>query len=305
MTSSFNQTSNSTEGRQIGATQASDFNNLITRCIVNAVFSLTAFAGNGVVLGAIWKTPSLHPPSNFLLLGLALSDFGVGLIVQPLYVTLLIFEIATKKYLSAVWTTYRITQAVFVSITVLTIIAVSVDRFLALHLHLRYMSVVTVKRTLIVLFLIWIASVPYGLTVLIPHLHLSLCIAVVSSSLVVTFLVYLMIFRIARRHQNQTQDQAQTHGEETQNRKRQRKSAISMFMMFLLLCVCYAPYLSIRIAVNLTQWPFSVVRLAISWSGVLVYINSSLNPLVYCWRMRDLRSAMKNFARNHLPGNFM
>lgn len=221
--------------------------------------------------------------------------------MQPLYVTCLVVEIITKRYLLAVWTAYGVIQAVFVSATVLTITAVSLDRFLALRVHLRYLSVVTSKRTLIVLFLIWIASVAYGLTITINHhLHLSLCVVTVSSSLVVNILVYLMIFRIARHHRNQIPDQTQLRGDETLKRKRQRKSATSMFMVFLLSCICYVPYLCVRIAVNLAHWPISVVRLALSWSGVLVYVNSSHNPLVYCWRMRDLRKEVKRFARNHL-----
>ena len=148
-------------------TRTSDLNNLIASagCVVNTVFALTAFTGNGLVLGTIWKTPSLHSPSNVLLFGLALSDFGVGLVIQPLYVTCLIVEMITKKYLDTVWIAYRMTQAVFVSATVLTLTAVSIDRFLALQLHLRYPAVVTCKRTLIALLLIWITSVAYALTI--------------------------------------------------------------------------------------------------------------------------------------------
>lgn len=286
MTSLFNQTLNSkTNEQQIRVSQADDFNNLIIKCVVNAVFSLTALVGNGLVLGAIWKTPSLHSPSNILLFGLASSDFGVGLIVQPLYVTLQIIEVVTKEYLTSAWTSYRITQAIFVSTTLLTITAVSVDRFLALHLHLKY------------IFLIWIASVAYGLTVLMDLLHLSFCVTIVCSSLIATSIVYHIIFRIARRHQRRTQFQMQ----ETLNRTRLRKPAVNMFLVFLWLCLFYTPYLSIRIVVNIVRWPFSLVRLTLSWSAVFVYINSSLNPLIYCWRMRYLRRAIRNFARNQLP----
>lgn len=305
MSNPTNQSLNSTERTLIEASQVSDFNNLVARYVVNAVFSITAFTGNGLVLGTIWKTPSLQSPSNILLFGLALSDFGVGLIVQPLYVICLILEIITKNYLFALWTAYRATQAVFVSATVLTLTAVSVDRFLALYLHLRYPAVVTGKRTLIVLLVIWITSVAYALT-LVTHmnLHRAFCIIVVSSCLIVNSLVYVMIFRIARHHRNQTQDQARIYGDEVLNKKRQRKSAISMFVVFLLLCICYFPYLCVRIAmIRHALWHPSVVRLAVSWSGVIVYINSSLNPLVYCWRMRDLRKAMKDFAKNFLLGN--
>ena len=301
MTGPFNRSQNDTERNITEALEASNLNSLIAGCVVNAVFSFSAFIGNGLVLGTIWKTPSLQSPSNILLFGLALSDFGVGLIVQPLYVTCSIIEIITRKYLFAFWIAYRVTQAVFVSATVLTLTAVSIDRFLALHLHLRYPAVVTVRRSLVVLLAIWITSVAYALT-LITHidLHRALCIIIISSSLLVNSFIYVMIFRVARHHQNQTQDQAHIYRDEALTRKRYRKSAISMFVVFLLLCACYFPYLCIRIAIKHAQWRRNVIRLTISWSGVIVYINSSVNPLVYCWRMRDLRTAMKEFARKYL-----
>lgn len=296
---SINSTEQSTE-----APPVSDLNNLIAGCVVNFVFSFTAFTGNGLVLATIWKTPSLHSPSHVLLFGLALSDFGVGIIVQPLYVTCLVVEIIAQKYLFAVWTAYRVTQAIFVSATVLTLTAVSIDRFLALYIHLRYPAVVTTKRMAITLLMIWITSVSYALTVIANEdLYRALCIIVVSSSLFVISFLYVMIFRIARHHQIQTQDQAHIYGDEILSRKRHRNAAVSMFVVFLLLCACYFPYLCIRIAIKHARWHFKIVRLAISWSGVLVYINSSLNPLVYCWGMRDLRAAMKDFVKNRLFRN--
>jgi len=296
VTESINSTEQITE-----ASPTRDLNSLIVGCVVNSVFSFTAVAGNGLVLGTIWKTPSLHSPSNVLLFGLALSDFGVGFIVQPLYVICLVVEIITQKYLLAVWTAYRVTQAVFVSATSLTLTTVSIDRFLALYLHLRYPSVVTAKRATITLFMIWITSLAYALTPIANNdVYRILCILVISSSLLVNSFLYVMIFRIARHHQNQTQDQGHIYGGETLRRKRHRNAAVSMFVVFLLLCACYLPYLYVRIAVKHARWQIRILRLALRWSGVLVYINSSLNPLVYCWRMRDLRAAMKDFAKNHM-----
>ena len=120
MTESINGTEQSTEGPP-----ASDLINLIVGCVVNVVFSFTALTGNGLVLGTIWKTPCLHSPSHVLLFGLALSDFGVGFVVQPLYVTCSLVEIITQRYVLAAWTAYRATQAVFVSATMLTLTVTS------------------------------------------------------------------------------------------------------------------------------------------------------------------------------------
>ena len=52
-----------------------------------ALLSPVAVVGNGLVLAAIWRSPSLRTPSYILLAGLAITDFCTGLITQPLYIT--------------------------------------------------------------------------------------------------------------------------------------------------------------------------------------------------------------------------
>ena len=61
--------------------------------VLNVALCLTAVVTNSAMLIAIWKTPSLHSPSNILLANLALSDLGVGLIVQPWEIFLLLVGI--------------------------------------------------------------------------------------------------------------------------------------------------------------------------------------------------------------------
>ena len=45
------------------------------------------------------------------------------------------------------------------------VVAVSVDRFLAIHLHLRYQELVTHKRVVSVVILIWVFSVLISLMI--------------------------------------------------------------------------------------------------------------------------------------------
>ena len=57
--------------------------------IFNGFPSITTFLGNALILVALHKESSLHPPSKLLLCSFAITDVCVGLIVEPLYVTLL------------------------------------------------------------------------------------------------------------------------------------------------------------------------------------------------------------------------
>ena len=114
--------------------------------VFNAFLSVTAFLGNTLILIALHKESSLHPPSKLLLRCLAASDLFVGLISLPLFVTY-IMSIENEH-----WTMCRYASAVgfataniFCGVSVLTLTAISVDRLLALLLGLRYRQVVTLK----------------------------------------------------------------------------------------------------------------------------------------------------------------
>ena len=271
----------------------------IAGCVLNAVFSLTAFAGNFLVLGTIWTTPTLHNPTNILLLGLSLSDLAVGLLVQPFFTVIFIFEVSQESYpgLSSI---FRFIQAIFISATILTLTSVSVDRCLALILHLRYVAVVTVKKTLLVLCLIWLASVVYAITFLIDlGLHYTASLFVIALCIVVNTSTCSTIYRICRRHRIQIQKQELPNQPEAFDMKRYKKSLITMIVLLILLIICYTPYICMRAVANMIVWPFSPYRtFMMRWSASLVYLNSSINPLVYCWRLPAMRVAMKQFWRS-------
>ena len=233
----YNFTNHSNEPKLNGTYYADVY---IAVCVVNAVFSLTAFVGNFLSLGAIWKTPTLRQPTNVLVSGLALSDLGVGLIIQPFFVARVINELRLGKYHRELWATFKSIQAVFLSATILTITSISVDRCLALLLHLRYAAVVTVKKTATLLCFIWITSVLYAMTVFISTpVNRNLSIALVSLCIVINISTCSTIYRICRRHRIQIQNQIQAqHGPEAFHMKRYRKSLLTMIVLLILL-TCY------------------------------------------------------------------
>ena len=56
-------------------------------------------------------------------------------------------------------------SVLFCLISFFGVVAVSVDRFLAIHLHLRYQELVTHKRVVYVVILIWVFSVLISLMI--------------------------------------------------------------------------------------------------------------------------------------------
>ena len=129
----------------------------IVNSVFNAFSAYTAIMLNILTIHAIRKTSSLPKPLKTLLLSLAVSDLGVGLLAQPLYIA----RMVNPTYHST-RTALNIIALLFVNTSFFTVVAISVDRFLAIHLHLRYQELVTHKRVVAVVISIWTLSVLFS-----------------------------------------------------------------------------------------------------------------------------------------------
>ena len=159
-----NFTKDDSESRQLSS-DINEFNGevdseLIFLSVVNSLLSVTAFLGNTLILVALHKETSLHPPSKVLFCSLALTDLFVGIIAGPLTAT---YEISVVKgkgdicYYAVLMSDFS--SYTLCSVSLLTLTAISVDRLLALLLGIRYRQVVTLKRTRITAIGLWILSI--------------------------------------------------------------------------------------------------------------------------------------------------
>ena len=82
-------------------------------------------------------------------MSLAVPDLAVGLLVQPFYIGLLIKWLQRDNSADATCTTFFVITIFFSATSFLGVVALSGDRFLALHLHLRYQELVTRKRVVV------------------------------------------------------------------------------------------------------------------------------------------------------------
>ena len=138
-------------------------------CLLNAFLSYTATMLNIVTIHAIRKTPSLSKNLKTLLLSLAVSDLGVGLVAQPLYVARLIMEsqlnIETSKTYNAIYIAHLVSANLFGFATLFLVIVLCAERFIAIHYYLRYQQLVTHKRVVAVVVSTWVLSGLFSLTI--------------------------------------------------------------------------------------------------------------------------------------------
>ena len=126
------------------------------------------------------------------------------------------------------------------------VVAVSVDRFLAIHLHLRYQELVTYRRVVIVVIGIWVYSVFVSLMIWWGLLSTRDLVGTINIafSFIITLVAYIRIYLTVRRHKNQIrsmQIRNEAHSEEI-NFSVLIKSTVGIFYVYLVFLMCYLPY---------------------------------------------------------------
>ena len=196
------------------------------------------------------------------------------------------------------WNIYRcLAVIVFATATILTLVslltltAISVDRLLALLLGLRYRQVVILKRTRLMIFVFWVLPAAFTTAKLLWKLRIiSKYRAIVTSlCLVTSSFSHTKIFFTLRRHQNQVQDHVQQPNQTNQlNIARFRKALSTALWLELTLIVCYLPVILANIF-RKTEQSLSYIAVALSYTLTLVFFHSSFNPILYCWKIDEVR----------------
>ena len=273
----------------------------VANCVFNIFLSYTAFMLNIVTIYAIHKTSTMPKTLKTLLLSLACSDVAVGFFSQPLYSFFFINWLRLENpgcNTKQVWT---ISSSLFSVASFLGVVAVSVDRFLAVHLHLRYQEIVTHRRVAIVAIGIWVYSALSSLMILwgLRSTRDLINTIIGAFGFVITFVVYIKIYLTVRRHKNhiqfmQIRDEAQS--EQIKNFTALIKSTVGILYVYLVFLICYLPYL-ICIAVILIYGLSIASKKLFLYSLTLVFLNSSLNPVIYCWKIKHIRHAIIDILR--------
>lgn len=271
---------------------------LLANCIVNVVGLFIASFGNAVILVSIWRTQALHSPSNTLLFALSLTDFLVGTVTQPLYIISRVhFLITEKDGPQALQTAFDVISSFLSGVSFITATYISVDRYLVLLLHLRYRCLVTSTRILVFIFGSWLLSAIWGFT-WTHNLPLFYILGFASSTTCFSIIVlmYCKIYRVIRRHRKEIQNQARFGESKSSSRVNftsYTRSVLNTFIVCFLLFLCYFPYLCTAAVIQLGGHSSSK-KMSLEVSGTIIFINSSLNPFVYFWRVKEFRCAIKS-----------
>ena len=276
---------------------------LISIFSLNIFLAITATLGNTLILISLHKVSSIHPPTKFLLRCLAMTDFCVGIIVQPLFAAFLM-EIASGKWY-ILYMTLSTLNFTFCGFSLTTATVICVDRLLALLLGLKYRHTVTLRRVrcFVVCLLLAVTVIGFIYSLSSQVFGNSAGFVVIITSLFLSVFSHAKIFLKLRQHQAQVRRQhvgreQGNGGGISLNIERYKKIVCTIAWVQLALLSCYLPMFVFLImsTVAIADW-YKVGSIFHISALTVVYFNSTLNPILFCWKIREVREAVKTTVK--------
>ena len=279
--------------------------------------------GNFLVITSIARFKKLQIPTNYFLLMLAIADIMTALMVPLILCTELLAHRISNVYVCLVPQCCILT---FCAVSVLCLVAIAYDRYIALAMPLKYVHMVTVKKfTLFVIFSLIYAVTLTWLPILTWHHGKKIAVASCSVGIVkkeawilllgllcgpvfiIIFFCYSKIYIIARRHARAIAavEVSVRRTVEMHYFMKDTKCAKTLAIVIGFYLLSWIPFqlcllLEVSTDIKITPW-------CRNFMALLAYCNSGMNPWVYAYKNSDFRSAFKKliqevFTKCRLPG---
>ena len=232
------------------------------------------------------KTRSLQRPANILLSSLALSDLLVGAVAQPALIARSLFQnigdCCLYDKVGKMW--YPVIPLLALN-SFVQICVMSWDRFKAVSSPMIYRSTATNKKTLAVTVMAWLSWViARSFIARLSNLLKSLCVASLLMTIAVT---HVATIRAIRRRKSEIVDI--NASEERTAFAREKKMAVTLRWILAITVLSICPQILIGLLIGI-RGAASLAPLQ-PWGMLLMCLNSSLSPIVYFWRHKNMRSA--------------
>ncbi|XP_077883930.1 adenosine receptor A3 [Ictidomys tridecemlineatus] len=267
---------------------------------------LCAMVGNILVIWVVKLNPSLRTTTFFFIISLALADIAVGVLVIPLAIVISLdipMHFYSCLFMSCV-------LLIFTHASIMSLLAIAVDRYLRVKLTVRYRRVTTQRRIWLALGLCWLVSLLVGLTPMLGwngkqtsrypqnDTLLPCCFRSVMSMeymvffsfftwifipLIIMCTIYMDIFYIIRNKLNQSFSGSK---ETSLYYGREFKTARSLFLVLFWFALCWLPLSFINCILYFNvEVPEYVMLLSI----LLSHANSMMNPIIYACKIRKFK----------------
>ena len=267
---------------------------------------LAAITGNVVVLWLFYKHKSLRTISNRFLASLSMADVFVGLVIDPVWIVIVCWiQPRGQKNLS------MITKMLWIHTTAATTLnscCVSIDRFIAIRFPFRYQDILTKRRCLAVIILVWFISLSLSLPILFfqpgkdrKELFVSITCTMFLAPLLVVSFCYIIIFKVARKQFGRVLAAKKLPDSSENIRARVTQNFKAIKTVGFVLSACIITWMP-SVVLLLVDFYYAkeercrirkVKSVVLPWVQAIAFTSSAINPLIYYLRNSDFRQAFR------------
>ena len=273
------------------------------------VFCLATVIGNVLVCLAIVRDPfrNMKAPFHYFLLSLSGTDLLVGLLFDPTMIFVHIREARGTLNKDDISWAFKMLHMLYFTLgtaSVLTLAALAADRYVSVTSPVKYKTKITSKRAIVTSVFIWVAALGFSLLYFkLGFFSYSFIFA--NTAVLITFFILLFthrsILRDLRKRSKYLKDRRSVESTISEKResakkirkiKKERKVARALSSVLIAFLVSFVPACVI---IYLLNFCFSCNCLLVHWlrdiQGLIVSLNSAVNPYLYAWRLPHFRKA--------------
>ena len=294
----------------------------ITTCVFDFLISITATVSNALIIYVIWKNKALHSPSNTLLGCLAVTDLLMGSLVAPLSILTKIGEMVNKEdFYCVAGVTFSFIGWMTGGLTFLTLAVISIKRYLAIRnatlmttkIILRLMAFLCLLVFVLAILRFWDTKEVISRPVLLGFAVLCTGINVFCYGKMFLLFrryrheLFSQVSALMSQQENKTSISVRILNFQTNGRRvfmaRHKKASLTMFYILLFFFLCYLPLFAYQImaATIRPREDDSTMGIVYRLMSSVVLMNSALNPVLYCLRIDNLRTAVIKFINKAAP----
>ena len=281
--------------------------------ITNLLVGIIAVVGNFLLCVTIYKDPyrRLRNTASYLVVNLAVADLLTGLITEPLYAA---FEISNfmGTELRGLYVIGETTAYVFVNASILSILSLALDRFIAVKYPLSHGRKMDRRRIVTIIVLVWTYSLLFSMLRFmgVPedifywldlHINYTLFGGILIGLYVSIYctIKFQLVQSLRIQGYNRETRRQPVHNEIESKMKAERKMTKTVSLLVLTAIICMMP-LYIMLHVDLlceSCMAQPTVETISKLSEPILFLNSGLNPFLYAWTIPKYRQALKQMLR--------